>query len=156
MGTIRQSSMKVFVTLCALVAAASSAPRYVILPIEDVDLSVFNGQYLPVVRVPGLARQARQVLEEDEFTNTQGLDFRPRQSQRREGDDSQTSASEPAMVLLMLLLQDTLDPTMLTMEHTLEDTEPSDGTLTTLSSWDLEVMDINLNQSKNSIYHCDH
>merc|ERR1711983_7343 len=93
--TIRQSSMKVFVTLCALVAAASSAPRYVILPIEDVDLSVFNGQYLPVVRVPGLARQARQVLEEDEFTNTQGLDFRPRQSQRREGDDSQTSASEP-------------------------------------------------------------
>ena len=51
-----------------------------------------------------------------------------------------------AMVLLMLLLQDTLDPTMLTMEHTLEDTEPSDGTLTTLSSWDLEVMDTKQSQ----------
>ena len=51
-----------------------------------------------------------------------------------------------ATVLLMLLLQDTLDPTMLTMEHTLEDTEPSDGTLTTLSSWDLEVMDTKQSQ----------
>ena len=49
-----------------------------------------------------------------------------------------------AMELLMPPLLDTLDQTMLTMEHTLVDMEPSDGTLTTLSSWDL-VLDMDVN-----------
>merc|ERR1712141_593972 len=83
MGNITHTIMKVLVTLCAVVAAASAAPRYLVIPLEDVDLSPFNGQYLPVMRVPGLSRQARQLQDADDAFNTQGL------------SDSQGSASEP-------------------------------------------------------------
>ena len=49
-----------------VVASVSAAPRYIVLPIEDVDLSALVGQTLPVYRMPGLMRQARQVQAEDE------------------------------------------------------------------------------------------
>merc|ERR1711950_24623 len=45
-------------------------PRYIVLPIEDVDLSALVGQTLPVYRMPGLMRQARQV-EEAELRDSQ-------------------------------------------------------------------------------------
>ena len=48
-------------------AAVSAAPRYLVIPIEDVDMSVFSGQTLPVYRVPGLARTARMAQEEDSY-----------------------------------------------------------------------------------------
>ena len=53
-----------------VVASVSAAPRYIVLPIEDVDLSALVGQTLPVYRMPGLMRQARQV-EEAELRDTQ-------------------------------------------------------------------------------------
>ena len=49
-----------------VVASVSAAPRYLVIPVEDVDFSNFAGRTLPVVRMPGLMRQARQV-EEDSF-----------------------------------------------------------------------------------------
>merc|ERR1711994_48129 len=58
-------TMKLFLSL-AVVVASVSAPRYIVLPIEDVDLSALVGQTLPVYRMPGLVRQARQV-EDDSF-----------------------------------------------------------------------------------------
>ena len=48
-------------------AAVSAAPRYLVIPIEDVDMSMFSGQTLPVYRVPGLARTARMAQEEDSY-----------------------------------------------------------------------------------------
>merc|ERR1719230_1138729 len=56
--------MKLFLSLALVVASVSAAPRYIVLPIEDVDLSALVGQTLPVYRMPGLMRQARQVEDE--------------------------------------------------------------------------------------------
>ena len=49
------------------VAAVSAAPRYLVIPIEDVDMSGLAGASIPVFRVPGLARQARQLEDEDSY-----------------------------------------------------------------------------------------
>merc|ERR1712025_926203 len=51
-------NMKVLIALAALVAVSSGAPRYLVIPIEDVDFGNSNLR-LPVSRMPGLARQAR-------------------------------------------------------------------------------------------------
>merc|ERR1719389_1049042 len=59
--------MKVLISLCVAVAAVSAAPRYLVIPIEDVDMSSLAGASIPVFRMPGLARQARQVEEEDSY-----------------------------------------------------------------------------------------
>merc|ERR1719273_322628 len=58
--------MKLFLSLAVVVASVSAAPRYIVLPIEDVDLSALVGQTLPVYRMPGLMRQARQVEDEQD------------------------------------------------------------------------------------------
>merc|ERR1711994_335924 len=63
-------TMKLFLSLAVVVASVSAAPRYIVLPIEDVDLSALVGQTLPVYRMPGLVRQARQV-EQQELRDTQ-------------------------------------------------------------------------------------
>merc|ERR1712020_735268 len=57
-------TMKLFLSLAVVVASVSAAPRYIVLPIEDVDLSALVGQTLPVYRMPGLMPQARQVEDE--------------------------------------------------------------------------------------------
>merc|ERR1719260_468884 len=55
--------MKVFIALAALVAVSTGAPRYLVIPIEDVDFGNSNLR-LPVYRMPaGLARQARAYQE---------------------------------------------------------------------------------------------
>ena len=51
-------------SLAVVVASVSAAPRYLVIPVEDVDFSNFAGRTLPVVRMPGLMRQARQVEDE--------------------------------------------------------------------------------------------
>ena len=61
---------QLFLSLAVVVASVSAAPRYIVLPIEDVDLSVLMGQTLPVYRMPGLTRQARQV-DQPESRDTQ-------------------------------------------------------------------------------------
>merc|ERR1712137_807468 len=66
--TTHITTMKVFVALCATIAAASAAPRYLV-----IDLQAANGMdqaflsSLPVMRNPGLARQARMAQEEDSY-----------------------------------------------------------------------------------------
>merc|ERR1712212_635249 len=63
---IRCLNMKVFIALAALVAVSSGAPRYLVIPIEDVDFGNSNLR-LPVYRMPaGLARQAR-AAQEDQY-----------------------------------------------------------------------------------------
>merc|ERR1712127_620639 len=57
MGTPTLTSMKVFI-LAALVAVSAARPRFLVIPIEDVDFEGSRGQ-LPVYRMPQLARQAR-------------------------------------------------------------------------------------------------
>ena len=57
---------QLFLSLAVVVASVSAAPRYIVLPIEDVDLSALVGQTLPVYRMPGLMRRARQVDEEQD------------------------------------------------------------------------------------------
>ena len=47
-------------------AAASAAPRYLVIPIEDVDWSQAGLQRLPIYRMPGLARQARAAQEDQD------------------------------------------------------------------------------------------
>ena len=58
--------LQLFLSLAVVVASVSAAPRYIVLPIEDVDLSALVGQTLPVYRMPGLMRQARQVDEDQD------------------------------------------------------------------------------------------
>ena len=56
---------QVFVALCATIAAASAMPRYLVIDLaaaNGMDMASLSG--LPVLRNPGLARQARQVQEE--------------------------------------------------------------------------------------------
>merc|ERR1719266_411284 len=70
--------MKLFLSLAVVVASVSAAPRYIVLPIEDVDLSALVGQTLPVYRMPGLMRQARQVEDEmDSFQMAPRRDSEP-------------------------------------------------------------------------------
>merc|ERR1712036_141677 len=58
-------NMKVFIAFAALVAVSSGAPRYLVIPIEDVDFGNSNLR-LPVYRMPGLARQAR-AAQDDQY-----------------------------------------------------------------------------------------
>merc|ERR1712012_1459790 len=126
MGIIINITMKVLISLCVAVAAVSAAPRYLVIPIEDVDMSSLAGASIPVFRMPGLARQARQVEEEDSY----------QVAPQPYGQDSQASGSEaygaphsaPAHA----------GPDHVDYERTLEDTEPLAGTLTTPSCSDLE------------------
>merc|ERR1711992_411493 len=68
MGTYNYT-MKLLLSLAVVVASVSAAPRYLVIPVEDVDFSNFAGRTLPVVRIPGLVRHARQVEDEPaEFT----------------------------------------------------------------------------------------
>merc|ERR1719412_2112936 len=61
--------MKLLLSLTVVVASVSAAPRYLVIPVEDVDFSNFAGRTLPVVRIPGLSRHARQVEDKPaEFT----------------------------------------------------------------------------------------
>merc|ERR1712127_1163840 len=64
MGTLALTSMKVFI-LAALVAVSAARPRFLVIPIEDVDFEGSMGQ-LPVYRMPQLARQARMAQEEQD------------------------------------------------------------------------------------------
>merc|ERR1712127_505450 len=71
MGTPTLTSMKVFI-LAALVAVSAARPRFLVIPIEDVDFEGSMGQ-LPVYRMPQLARQARMAQEgQDSFQSVQG------------------------------------------------------------------------------------
>merc|ERR1712127_26308 len=71
MGTPTLTSMKVFI-LAALVAVSAARPRFLVIPIEDVDFEGSMGQ-LPVYRMPQLARQARMAQEDqDSFQSGQG------------------------------------------------------------------------------------
>merc|ERR1712020_98172 len=72
------NTMKLLLSLAVVVASVSAAPRYIVLPIEDVDLSALVGQTLPVYRMPGLVRQARQVEDElDSFQLAPRRDSEP-------------------------------------------------------------------------------
>merc|ERR1712098_841969 len=113
MGVTHCLNMKVFIALAALVAVSSGAPRYLVIPIEDVDFGNSNLR-LPVYRMPGLARQAR-AAQEDQY--------------QEPNYDAAAAASNAYLPLLPLA------PTMLTMELTLVDMELLAGTLTTKFCW---------------------
>merc|ERR1711890_112730 len=70
MGTVAHTdhTMKLFV-LAALVACASSRPRFLVIPLDDMqDLELIDVmQNFPMYRMPGLARQARAAQEEDSY-----------------------------------------------------------------------------------------
>merc|ERR1712127_1068120 len=94
MGTLTLTSMKVFI-LAALVAVSAARPRFLVIPIEDVDFEGSMGQ-LPVYRMPQLARQARMAQEEqDSFQSVQGQydqSMDPTQSRRlRKAQEEQDS-----------------------------------------------------------------
>merc|ERR1712002_585290 len=61
MGLIRCLNMKVFIALATLVAVSSGAPRYLVIPIEDVD---FGNSNLRLRMPEGLARQARAAQQD--------------------------------------------------------------------------------------------
>merc|ERR1712098_294848 len=114
MGVTHCLNMKVFIALAALVAVSSGAPRYLVIPIEDVDFGNSNLR-LPVYRMPGLARQAR-AAQEDQYQ-----------------EPNYDAASNAYLPLLPLA------PTMLTMELTLVDMELLAGTMTTQFCWVLDT-----------------
>eukprot|EP00092_Neocalanus_flemingeri_P035651 GFUD01038815.1.p1 GENE.GFUD01038815.1~~GFUD01038815.1.p1 ORF type:complete len:117 (-),score=22.30 GFUD01038815.1:147-497(-) len=61
--------MKVFIAIAALVAVSSGAPRYLVIPIEDVDFgNSAMAHRFPIYSIPALARQARAAQgEEDSY-----------------------------------------------------------------------------------------
>merc|ERR1712055_1136487 len=59
-------NMKVLLVLTSLIAVSTAAPRYVVIPIEDVDFSSSSLlNKLPSYRLPSIARHARAAQEED-------------------------------------------------------------------------------------------
>merc|ERR1711999_42079 len=92
MGTTHITTMKVFVALCATIAAASAMPRYLVIDLQaanGMDQAYLAG--LPVVQNPGLARQARMAQEEDSYQSAPA----PYQQFADARDDSAGSASGP-------------------------------------------------------------
>merc|ERR1712215_534745 len=68
MGVSHCMNMKVLLTLTSLIAVSTAAPRYIVIPIEDVDFSSSSLiNKLPVYRMPSLARQVRSAQEEDSY-----------------------------------------------------------------------------------------
>merc|ERR1712029_920995 len=58
MGISRSNdTMKVFICLATLVAVASARPRFLVIPLEDLE-QLPQGRF-PVVQIPELSRQAR-------------------------------------------------------------------------------------------------
>merc|ERR1712179_484872 len=69
------TTMKVFVALCATIAAASAAPRYLVIDLQasnGMDQAYLSG--LPVMRNPVLARQARMAQEEQDTQDSNEYD----------------------------------------------------------------------------------
>merc|ERR1711860_77227 len=69
------TTMKVFVALCATIAAASAAPRYLVIDLQaanGMDQAYLSG--LPVMRNPVLARQARMAQEEQDTQDSYQYD----------------------------------------------------------------------------------
>merc|ERR1711872_619930 len=63
-----QLNMKVLLAITTLIAVTSCAPRYLVIPIEDVDFDSSSLlPSLPVYRIPALARQARAAQDEDSY-----------------------------------------------------------------------------------------
>merc|ERR1711892_600565 len=61
-------NMKVFLALTTIIAVSSGAPRYLVIPIEDVDFGNSNlARRFPIYSMPALARQARAAQEEDSY-----------------------------------------------------------------------------------------
>merc|ERR1711976_102450 len=93
MGTTHITTMKVFVALCATIAAASAAPRYLVIDLQaanGMDQAYLTG--LPIVQNPGLARQARMAQEEQDSYQSAPAPY-PQFADAR--DDSAGSASGP-------------------------------------------------------------
>merc|ERR1712048_1558011 len=63
MGSFLTDSMKVFVALACLIALSQGRPRFLVIPLEDVE---FQGQmsHFPTYRMPALARQVQDDLED--------------------------------------------------------------------------------------------
>merc|ERR1712168_1045403 len=95
MGSQTQTTnMKFLVALCVFVASVSSKPRYLVIPLEDVEFGPMT-QQLPVYRMSELARQARQAQEESyqEPRSTYQQQPRTYQQSADRRDDSQASGS---------------------------------------------------------------
>merc|ERR1711892_324788 len=61
MGSFLQSStMKVLIVVASLVVMSSSRPRFLVIPMEDVQFNQMDNTRLPVYRLPELSRQVRQ------------------------------------------------------------------------------------------------
>merc|ERR1719360_368234 len=58
--------MKVFVALAATIAAASAMPRYLVIDLQAAGGKDTLLSSLPLMRNPALARQARQVSEDQD------------------------------------------------------------------------------------------
>merc|ERR1719220_1437944 len=83
--THRSPEMKVLV-LAALVAVSSARPRFLVIPLEDVEFEGGMMPRLPVYRMPaGLARQARAAQDEDSYQSAPYVpyadDAQPRDAQ---------------------------------------------------------------------------
>ena len=80
-----------------VVASVSAAPRYLVIPVEDVDFSNFAGRTLPVVRMPGLMRQARQIQDDsDDYRRAPSFtDVRDEMNARSDSQEAGSSYSPP-------------------------------------------------------------
>merc|ERR1712127_855144 len=90
MGTLTLTSMKVFI-LAALVAVSAARPRFLVIPIEDVDFEGSMGQ-LPVYRMPQLARQARMAQEEQDSFQSGPYEEQGQYAQSRDSAQSSSNA----------------------------------------------------------------
>ena len=80
-------SFQLLLSLTVVVASVSAAPRYLVIPVEDVDFSNFAGRTLPVVRMPGLVRQARQIQDDsDDYRSAPSPSFPVRMTDRSDSE----------------------------------------------------------------------
>ena len=74
--------IQVFIVLAAVLAVSFGRPRYLVIPLEDVEFTnSAAAQSFPVYRMPELARQARAAQEEDSYQVAPGP-YEPKTSAR--------------------------------------------------------------------------
>merc|ERR1711936_1044437 len=98
MGTSHiQISIMNTVALCVLVlaAVASARPRYLVIPLEDVEF-MDGAPRLPIYTMPGLARQTRQVQQEEDMELIQPQRYIGQRRQDEPASSSSNSYAAPA------------------------------------------------------------
>merc|ERR1712243_354586 len=126
MGSQHRNNMKVFIALATLVTVSLSRPKFLVIPMENVEFG--QNMNLPVYRMPQLARQARAAQEDLDSASQDSFQIAPLAQARQYNALPYSTAREDSEPSGSSTTQHPSQRTTWTMEATPETTEPSAGT----------------------------